>query len=149
MAISLPKLFIMYKSQSFSKEERLCSHRLIQKLFAVGFSFFEYPFKVVFTDVDKNEKNMGKFPAQCLFSVSKRIFKKAVQRNQVKRLMREAYRKNKNLLYEELNTNGQTISLAIVFTGKSIPEFDWMEMKIITIIKRLIRELKTRKLITK
>lgn len=139
----------MYQSQKFSKTERLCRHRVIQKLFSDGISFFEYPFKVIFIDVDKNEMIQGKHPAQCLFSVSKRIFKKAVQRNTVKRLMREAYRKNKTLLYERLESEDRKIAIALIFTGKTIPEYAWLELKIINIIKRLTQELNSKRLITK
>lgn len=139
----------MSKTQAFSKNERLCRHGVIQKLFSGGISFFEYPFKVIFTDVDKNDVIQGKQPAQCLFSVSKRIFKKAIKRNHVKRLMREAYRKNKILLYERLETEDRKIALALIFTGKTIPEYAWLELKIISIIKRLTQELNSKRLITK
>lgn len=147
--INSPKLFFMSKSQTFTKDERLCRQRVIQKLFSSGISFFEYPFKVIFIDVDKNELIQGKYNAQCLFSVSKRIFKRAVQRNHVKRLMREAYRKNKFLLYEKLESEERKIALAIIFTGKIIPEYAWLEVKIINIIKRLTQELNSKRLITK
>lgn len=77
----------------FRKEERLSSKKIIQELFDNGSSFYLYPFKVVYTlQPDKS------LPNQVLFSVPKRNFKKAVDRNRIKRQLREAYRLNKSLL---------------------------------------------------
>ena len=149
MAIHSPKLFFMIESHKFSKEERLTGLVLIHELFTNGASFFEYPFKVIFIDVGKETERQEKYPAQCLFSVSKRNFKKAVQRNTIKRIIREVYRKNKSPLYKHLETQNRTIALALVYTGKTIPEYGWLEVKIINIIKRLIHELNSKRPITK
>lgn len=79
----------------FRKEERLSSKKIIQELFDNGSSFYLYPFKVVYTiQPDKS------LPNQVLFSVPKRNFKKAVDRNRIKRQLREAYRLNKSLLQD-------------------------------------------------
>jgi len=76
--------------QTFKKGERLSSEKSIATLFAEGDSFFQYPFKVVY----KKEQSTYPFSVQLLISVSKRNFKKAVDRNKIKRLIREAYRKS-------------------------------------------------------
>ena len=139
----------MQVPQTFSKEERLCSHQIIQKLFSCGFSFFEYPFKAIFIDFSPKDRINEQYPVQCLFSVSKRHFKKSVHRNQLKRLIREAYRKNKNPLFENLLRNEQNIALALVYNAKVIPDYGWLEVKIISIIKRLIQELNSKRPIIK
>ena len=84
-------------SHRFKKEERLCSKKLIEKLFAEGDSFLVFPFKIVFVAVDYQ----GDYPAKAAFAVSKKLFKKAVHRNLIKRRIREAYRLNKHMLKSE------------------------------------------------
>jgi ribonuclease P protein component len=81
------------------KNERLHSKKLIKELFDKGSSFFLYPFKVMVLDIniDIQETN------QVLFSVSKKKLKKAVDRNLIKRRMREAYRLNKQILMDMNN----------------------------------------------
>ena len=138
MAGNLPKLFFMQTAKTLKKEERLHNYRLIQKLFAEGNSFFEYPFKVIFLKLPPDIKTSFSPSVQCLFTVSKRYFKKAVDRNKIKRLMREAYRKNKSPLFTELSQNTEMIAFALVFNGKQMPDYANLEVKIINILKRLI-----------
>ena len=121
--------------QTFKKEERLSSKKSIALLFADGDSFFQYPFKVIF----KKEQTTHPFPVQLLISVSKRNFKKAVDRNKIKRLVREAYRTNKHLLYEGVNNNKGSLLLGFIYTAKTIPEYKEVESKIILILQRLIK----------
>ncbi len=85
------------RSFSFKKEERLCSKKIIDKLFSEGESFLVFPLKFVFLKTSLPSK----FPVQTGFSVGKRTFKKAVQRNLIKRKMRETYRLNKHNFYRE------------------------------------------------
>ncbi len=94
---------------TFKKSERLSKKALIKELFDKGSSFYLHPFKVhhlISEEVDTN---------QILVSIPKRNFKKAVDRNKLKRRVREAYRLNKR----ELTTNCQMI--AYIYIGK-IPE---------------------------
>ena len=79
---------------TFRKEERLSKDKLIQELFDKGSSFYLFPFKVFFMP---NPDGAVPFH-QVVISVSKRNFKRAVDRNLIKRRMREAYRLNKDLL---------------------------------------------------
>ncbi len=127
--------------QSFKKTERLCSEKLIRKLFSGDSSFFTYPFKVIWVYVDDNDKFEGEYPAKVLFTVSKKRFKLAVQRNRVKRLMREAYRKNKHLLYNKLSLNKRKIALAFVYTANDILDYHETKKKINLSIQRLCEEI--------
>src|ERR1700722_14129384 len=95
---------------TLKKEERLCNKKLIDGLFHNGSSFLCYPFKASWMLTDATQQ----FPAQILFSVSKKRFKRAVDRNLIKRRMREAYRLHKQQrLYELLNTSEKKIVLSL------------------------------------
>ncbi|MBN2639378.1 MAG: ribonuclease P protein component [Bacteroidales bacterium] len=121
--------------QTFTKTERLHEKKLIHQLFSEGQSFFKYPFKVIFLSV-KSENSPR---AKVLVSVSKRNFKKAVDRNRIKRLMREAYRLNKHLLSPEYATpQNECLLIGFIYTGKTLPDFQETERKIILILQELV-----------
>lgn len=122
-------------NSTLSKQERLHSKKQIEILFARGDSFFKYPFKVVFTK-EQTEKTL---PVQLLVSVSKRNFKNAVDRNKIKRLIREAYRKNKHILYNKPVDPISVLFLGLIYTPKTILEYKEIEKKIILILHRLIK----------
>lgn len=98
---------------TFKKPERLSSKKEIQELFKNGSSFYLYPFKVV------TLPNVESKVHQVLFSVPKRIFKHAVDRNLLKRRMREAYRLHKHLLTIE----PQVLNIAYIYTSKDILDY--------------------------
>lgn len=106
---------------TFKKEERLCSKKVIDKLFTEGQTFLAYPLKIVFLPLELQLN----FPVQAGFTVSKKNFKRAVKRNRLKRLMREAYRLNKNELY--LHLKGQQIAVFFIYIGKDISTFEAIE----------------------
>ncbi len=119
---------------TLKKEERLCSPKILGELFISGESFLVYPLKVVFLKSDLPQP----FAAQAAFAVSKRNFKRAVKRNLLKRRMREAYRLNKHLLYDELAARNSHISIIFIFVGKDILDFDKIEKAMILALKKVI-----------
>jgi len=121
------------KKNTFTKEERLSSRKLIEKVVKEGKSFLVHPFKVILLETD--EKN--KFPVQVMMSVTKKRFPHAVDRNHIKRLMREAYRKNKHQLYNALNEKNKKLALILTYIGKGLPDYKLTEDKIILILQRL------------
>jgi ribonuclease P protein component len=123
------------RSYSFPKEEHLCRKKLIDELFGRGSSFGLYPLRLVWLPTEASVAT----PPQVLVSVSKRSFKRAVDRNELKRLMREAYRLNKYRLTEA--EGGHPIGqLAIIYTGKEKKPFALVEKKLISGLERLLTE---------
>ncbi len=110
-------------------------------MFNQGRSFFSYPFKLVYLQVEAESPAFDEFPAKVLFAVSKRQFKKAVHRNRLKRLMREGYRKNKSELYGFLSENKLQITLAFMFTAKETMPYREIEKKIKVSLLRLQQDI--------
>ena len=122
------------KRYTFSKEEHLCRKKLIDELFGKqGSSFGVYPLRLVWI---KSEAPTAA-PPQVLISVSKRGFKRAVDRNRLKRLIREAYRLNKYRLVEQPGGH-QVALLGIIFTGKEMSPLALVERKLISGLQRLL-----------
>jgi len=123
--------------QTFGKQEHLCNFIEIEKLFNEGHTFFRHPIKVYWLPGNWT----GDPVVKVLVSVSKRNFKKSVDRNHIKRLLRECYRKNKHIAEEGLNQ--RKCMLALVYSGKEIPGFNSLEPIIIQLLLRLIKDYET------
>lgn len=105
---------------TLNKDERLCSKKLIDRLFAGGNkSFPTFPLRVVYMPLAPEENIVD---ASILISVPKKRFKHAVKRNHVKRQIREAYRVNKYILLEALKTKETPVKMALAFI--------WLDNKI-------------------
>ncbi|MGY2133682.1 ribonuclease P protein component [Hymenobacter sp. HD11105] len=123
------------RSYAFPKEEHLCRKKLIDELFGRGSSFGLYPLRLVWLPAAAPTTD----PPQVLVSVSKRSFKRAVDRNRLKRLMREAYRLNKYRLLEA--PGGHSVALlAIIYSGKEKKPFALVEKKLISGLERLLTD---------
>ncbi|MCG6188247.1 ribonuclease P protein component [Maribellus maritimus] len=112
-------------SYTFKKKEKLCSKKMIDQLFSEGVSFISFPLKVIYLPCELPVKNK----VQIGFSVSKKNFKKAVQRNLLKRRMREAYRLNKHLLTEK--EAEKQLAIFVIFIGKKILDYNTIEQSMI------------------
>lgn len=87
--------------QRFGKTEKLKSKKLIDLLFAEGKSVKSFPLKLIYAPYE----NIDKIELKTGVSVPKKLVKTAVQRNRIKRLMREVFRKNKYLVTNELSSS--------------------------------------------
>lgn len=121
--------------KTLSKSERLSSKSLIEQLFSNGRSFGHHPFVIRYLKLDEAISSGH----QILISVSKRNFKKAVDRNKLKRQIREAYRLNKEIL-TSLNDK---YAIAYIYTFKKMIPYSELESKLIQSLERLQKELNT------
>lgn len=119
--------------QTLGKEERLKSNLRIKDLLQSGRVVSGFPLKI-FWDIQQDKQ---KFPACMAVSVPKRRFRKAVDRNLLKRQIREAYRKNKKIIYEPLAVREMNISLVILFLSDEFITFDQLE----SILKDLLKKI--------
>ncbi|MDR1414468.1 MAG: ribonuclease P protein component [Odoribacteraceae bacterium] len=108
---------------TFSKQERLYLKQRINALLAGGESFVSYPLRVIFR---LSERLDGEPPARVAVSVSKKRFKRAVDRNRVKRLTREAFRLNKHHLHDLLPAD-QGADILLIYLAETIADFTKLE----------------------
>ena len=100
---------------TFSKRERMVSRQLIESLFGGSHSMVAYPVRAVFKTTGRQE---GDEPVQLLISVPKKHFKHAVDRNRVKRQLREAFRRHKHLLANRLPADRQLLLAFVWLTNE-------------------------------
>lgn len=124
-------------SFTFNKQEKLKSRKLIQQLFAEGQSFLVFPVKVMYLQVAEPMD----FSLKVGVSASSRSFKKAVDRNRIKRVLREQYRLNKLPLHQFITENNQQIVVFFIYIGKALPEKGLVEKKMPIIIQKLINTI--------
>ncbi len=122
---------------SLKKKERLKSKILIDKLFSIGNTFYFFPFKVIWLP---KVPLKGESPAEVLISVSKKSFSSAVDRNHMRRRIREAYRINKESLYNYLTSKGKSNIIVIHYTPPKKMIFKEIEEKIVLILQQLQNE---------
>lgn len=120
---------------TLAKEERLSWKRYIDLLFAEGKSFIAFPLRVVYLAVDDRPEA----PVSMLVSVSKKKFKRAVKRNQIKRQVREAYRMRKPELIDGLPDPSKKLLVAFLYIDKELHSFQEMEKAMAKAV-RILRE---------
>lgn len=126
----------MMAKEGFPKYERICKENDIQVLFDEGHGFSVYPYRVIYL-FRRDESR----PVTCrlLVSVSKKRFHHAFKRNRVKRLMREAWRKNKAPLYEICQKDNISVDVALVYTATVIHSYEEVFTKTQKAVKEIVK----------
>lgn len=132
-------LFFAMSSFRFKKEERLSSRKLINELFVKGNRVVtQFPFRILwkFTAMENRP-----YPAQVMISVPKKSFPRAVDRNRVKRQIRELYRLSKHKLYDALDARQRQIILSVSYQGKEQHKTGELSAAYDQVLARLIRQI--------
>ncbi|MBC7888782.1 MAG: ribonuclease P protein component [Ferruginibacter sp.] len=130
---------------TLGKKDRLKSRKEIELLFKEGASLSIFPLRVLYIlkkdqiSLEGNLQSTAIFRLQAGFTASSRHFKKAVDRNRVKRLMRESWRLQKNELQLLVESNKYILTLFIIYVGKELPEYKSVYEKTSVVLKRLIK----------
>jgi len=119
---------------SLGKTERLKSRKTIEQLFREGKSFSTFPFRVLWMGIPSQPVVL-----QAGFAVSSKHFKNAVDRNRVKRLMRETYRLQKNALAASLEQQQKRMAIFFIYLGNELPEYQSLFDRTGAVLKRLIK----------
>jgi ribonuclease P protein component len=124
-------------NENFGKEYKLCSQKVIQSIFDEKKSVKAYPFLIHYSLLPLTSD--ASF--QITVSATKRNFKKAHDRNRIKRLMREAIRKNKLILESFLLENKKQVALFMIYTAREEIPYDILFKKTTLLFTQLIKEI--------
>ena len=123
--------------ETFGKKEKLKSKILIDRLFSEGKSLKKYPLRLIYLPLNDPSAENNKTGV----SVPKRNHKKAVDRNKLKRLMREAFRKNKYLVSSQLDSR---YAFMLIYTAREKATYQQLFSATEEVLKRLVEKEKTR-----
>jgi ribonuclease P protein component len=129
------------KQFTLGKKERLKSRKQIEQLFKEGNSISISPFRVYFLINQMLNAQRPMFNVQFGTGVSGKSFRKAVDRNRIKRLIREAWRLQNLGLKEKLKAAGLQMHVFFIYTGKEMPGYKLVSEKVKTAIEKLIKTI--------
>jgi ribonuclease P protein component len=128
----------MGTSFTFKKSEHLTNHRLIDDLFAKkGKSIHARPLLLAYIPI----KHSPSIPAQVLISVGKKKHKRAVDRNLIRRRIKEAYRLNKHILYNHLLEKEMSLAIAFLYLDKEIASYATIEKQVIFALNEAVKRI--------
>ena len=117
---------------TFEKCERVIGDKRVDAIFASGKSFISYPLRVVYLQREQSTR------AKCsiLVTVPKKRIKKAVHRNRIKRLIRESYRLNKEMIYD-INLGEQSLDIAFVYVKDTLSDYEEVQKSMQKALKQI------------
>jgi ribonuclease P protein component len=127
----------MTAQYTLGKKERLKRRKIIEQLFKEGKAIHVAPLRATY----KLYRKTLDHPLQAGFSASSRQFKKAVDRNRIKRILREAWRLQKNMLQEQLQAEQKQLAVFIIYTGKEMPVFATVREQMAVILNKLVKRV--------
>lgn len=127
----------MAKLFTLNASERLKSRKLMERVFKTGTRWNKFPFRVSFLIDNDSEDGTIKFGC----SAPVRNFKKAVDRNRVKRLMKEAFRLEKHLLAEQLKQKNARLVVFVIYTSPDLPKFETIKTSMNELVLKLKDEI--------
>lgn len=123
---------------TLGKTERLKSRKQIEQLFKEGKTFSVSPLRVYYSFDANLKKEDSASALQFGVGVSTRNFKKAVDRNRIKRLFREAYRLQKNELKEKVVRKKTKLNLFVIYTGRELPAYNFIFEKLTVVLQKIV-----------
>ena len=127
------------KHTKFIRTERLKSRKIIESLFKKGASFGQYPLRLVYLPLPEQEESP---PVKIAISVPKRKFAKAVDRNRIKRQIREAWRLNKGIMYKKLPPQSPSFAFMIIYVAKEPLSYQEIEQATKSMMFRFVKKWK-------
>ena len=121
---------------TFTKSERLCKKQLTKKVFSDGISLKSDCFRIIYSEAFRQQEKL-----KIQIVVPKKIVTKAVDRNFIKRQIRESFRTNKHILLDHLNKHNLFLNCIIIYQSVKKVSTKVMQEKIIILFKKLINNL--------
>jgi ribonuclease P protein component len=127
-----------FERNTFKKSERLCSRILMERLFqGENRSVSAYPIRAIFLPVESSVQE----GVSVLVSVPKKRFHDAVDRNRVKRQIREAYRKHKHALVAQMRESDRGLLMAFVYVSDKKESTDYIEKRMMRLLEKASEQL--------
>ncbi|MFM7106134.1 MAG: ribonuclease P protein component [Flavobacteriales bacterium] len=125
--------------QTLCRDERLRSRKWMERLRQQGIAVKAPSLILVYLPVESSVFPLSS--TSVMFSVSKRIYNRAVDRNRIKRLMRESFRTQKEIIHPVINDKHLHCLMQFIFTGKQLPEYPYVYSRVSELLKRMLKQL--------